>query len=139
MSGANADAWTSESTSFRRPQRKQCAMRSGRTARRNGRGRAARVSARHSSCFGDGSVNWRVDLQTPVAVHPNGSNHMKKVLRITGARIAQLGEPPAILDNTDIWIADGRILALLPIRAPAPVEGQVETLSFQNALVIPGM
>ncbi|MEA2945998.1 MAG: hypothetical protein QOI40_1328, partial [Alphaproteobacteria bacterium] len=72
---------------------------------------------------------------------------MKKLLRITGARIALLGEPPAILDDTDLWIADGRILALSPVGAPAPTHGQaetqietqVETLSFQNALVMPGM
>src|SRR5882672_4669804 len=70
---------------------------------------------------------------------PTDPIHMKKLLRISGARIAQLGEPPAILDDTDLWIADGRILALLPVGAPAPVDAPVETLSFQNALVMPGL
>src|ERR1700680_342074 len=72
---------------------------------------------------------------------------MKKLLRITGARIALLGEPPAILGGTDLWIADGRILALLPVGAPAPMDAQiatqaptqVETLAFRNALVMPGL
>jgi 5-methylthioadenosine/S-adenosylhomocysteine deaminase len=71
--------------------------------------------------------------------HRNGSTKMKKLLRITGARIALLGEPPAILDGTDLWIADGRILALVPVGAPAPTDAEVETLSFQNALVMPGL
>src|SRR5258708_18438303 len=69
----------------------------------------------------------------------NGSNHMKKVLRITGARIAQLGEPPAVRDDTDLCIAAGRILALLPVGEPAPLDGPVETLSFQKALGSPGL
>ncbi len=63
----------------------------------------------------------------------------KKLLQITGARIAQLEEPASILDNTDLWIADGRILALLPAGTPAPAAGEVETLAFHNAVVIPGL
>jgi 5-methylthioadenosine/S-adenosylhomocysteine deaminase len=64
---------------------------------------------------------------------------LKKLLRIAGARIAQLEEPATILDSIDLWIADGRILGLVPAGTPAPMEGEVETLSFQNALVIPGL
>jgi cytosine/adenosine deaminase-related metal-dependent hydrolase len=64
---------------------------------------------------------------------------MKKLLRITGARIAQVDDPPTIHDDTDLWISDGRILALSPVGSPPPTEGQIETLSFRNALVIPGL
>ena len=64
---------------------------------------------------------------------------MKPVLQITGARIATLDGPAAIVEDTDLWIADGRIAALLPAGAPAPVDGPVETLTFANALVLPGM
>src|SRR5882762_4933034 len=109
MSGANADAYKPGSTSFRRTPRKQCAMTSYMASgpHRDGRGMGARsrMNGRHLSCLDGGhqhgSASWRADLQTPVAAHPNGSNHMKKLLRISGARIAQLGEPPAILDDTD--------------------------------------
>src|SRR5271155_5235566 len=64
---------------------------------------------------------------------------MKKLLRITGARIAPLGAGTAVLDHTDLWVADGRIAALLPAGAPAPAEGMVETLAVRDALVLPGM
>jgi len=62
----------------------------------------------------------------------------KHLTQISGALI---GHPDSgeILDGTDLWIADGRILALLPAGSPAPRPGPVETLSFKNALVIPGM
>ena len=63
----------------------------------------------------------------------------KKLLQITGARIAQLEEPASIIENTDLWVADGHILALLPSGSPPPTEGAVETLSFSNAVVIPGL
>jgi cytosine/adenosine deaminase-related metal-dependent hydrolase len=63
----------------------------------------------------------------------------KKLLQITGARIAQLEEPASIVGNTDLWIADGRILALRPAGSPAPVEGALETIAFRNAVVIPGL
>lgn len=64
---------------------------------------------------------------------------MKKLLRITGAKIAPLGASLELLDNMDLWIADGRIAALLPAGAPAPAEGVVETLAVKEALVLPGM
>jgi 5-methylthioadenosine/S-adenosylhomocysteine deaminase len=63
----------------------------------------------------------------------------KKLLQITGARVAQLEEPASIVEHTDLWIADGRILALLPAGSLAPVEGAVETIAFRNAVVIPGL
>lgn len=59
--------------------------------------------------------------------------------RITGALIATLEGDADPLRDTDIWIADGRILALLPSGAAAPAEGPVETIAFERALVLPGM
>jgi cytosine/adenosine deaminase-related metal-dependent hydrolase len=64
---------------------------------------------------------------------------MAKLTRIIGARIAMPDDPPTIVDNTDLWIADGRIVALLPADAPAPMAGDVATLAFRNAVVIPGL
>jgi cytosine/adenosine deaminase-related metal-dependent hydrolase len=64
---------------------------------------------------------------------------MAKLTLITGARIAMPDDPPAIVEGTDLWIADGRIAALLPAGAPAPMAGEVETLAFRNAVVIPGL
>lgn len=63
----------------------------------------------------------------------------KHITRITGALIASPDGEGDILDGTDLWIADGRILALLPAGSPAPQAGPVETLVFENALVMPGM
>src|SRR6516165_726983 len=74
-----------------------------------------------------GAVLWRPKMTA------------KKLLRITGAQIVQLDEPPSVLDGTDLWVADGRVLALLPTGTAAPMEGPVETLAFQKALVIPGL
>src|ERR1700730_5078305 len=106
-------------------------------------GRRPRMNGRHLSCLGwQASRAHRADKSICILQlqrHPSDQIPMKKLLRITGARIAQLGEPPAVLDDTDLWIADGRILALLPAGTSAPMEGQVETLSFQKALVIPGL
>jgi cytosine/adenosine deaminase-related metal-dependent hydrolase len=90
-------------------------------------------------------AGWAVIRGTRFASTPRrysataDESHVKKLLRITGARIAQLDEPPVVLDSTDLWIADGRIAALLPVGASAPMDGPVETLSFRNALVMPGM
>jgi 5-methylthioadenosine/S-adenosylhomocysteine deaminase len=86
------------------------------------------------------ATNTRAACRNSGAPHFTGRSIMaKKLLRITGARIAQLDEPASVLDNTDLWITDGRILALLPAGAPAPTQGPVETLAFGNALVIPGL
>lgn len=60
-------------------------------------------------------------------------------IRITGARIAPLGDSSDILDGTDIWIADGRIAAVSPTYAPPPFNEPYETHAFQNALVLPGL
>ena len=65
---------------------------------------------------------------------------MKPLLRITGAKIVTLDDDgPDLLDATDLWIADGRIAALLPAGSPAPAAGAVETLALSNALVLPGL
>src|SRR5271166_236902 len=86
------------------------------------------------------ATNTRAACRNSGAPHFTGRSIMaKKLLRITGARIAQLDEPASVLDSADLWIADGRILALLPAGAPAPVQGPVETLAFRNALVMPGL
>lgn len=58
---------------------------------------------------------------------------------ITGALIATFESDAAPLRGMDLWIADGRILALLPSGSPAPADGPVETLVFHRALVMPGM
>jgi 5-methylthioadenosine/S-adenosylhomocysteine deaminase len=65
---------------------------------------------------------------------------MKPLLRITGARIVTLDDDaPDPLDATDLWIADGRIAALLSAGSPPPADGPVETLTLSNALVLPGL
>jgi 5-methylthioadenosine/S-adenosylhomocysteine deaminase len=64
---------------------------------------------------------------------------MKPLLRITGAKIALLEGDGSFLEDTDLWIADGNIAALAPAGAPPPREGSIETLSFERALVLPGM
>src|SRR5438552_17173146 len=65
---------------------------------------------------------------------------MKPLLRITGAKIVTLDDDaPDLLDETDLWIADGRIAALLPTGSPPPAAGAVETLALSNALVLPGL
>jgi cytosine/adenosine deaminase-related metal-dependent hydrolase len=59
--------------------------------------------------------------------------------RITGIKIATLDGSADILTGMDLWIADGRIAAILPAGSPPPAAGPVETLTFKNALVIPGL
>jgi cytosine/adenosine deaminase-related metal-dependent hydrolase len=63
----------------------------------------------------------------------------KALKRITGALIATFDSEPDVLRDTDLWICEGRILALLPAGAPAPANGPVETLAFDRALVMPGL
>jgi 5-methylthioadenosine/S-adenosylhomocysteine deaminase len=57
---------------------------------------------------------------------------------ITGATIVTLVDGSSPLSGTDLWIADGRIAALLPAGSPPPINGPVETISVSNALVLPG-
>jgi 5-methylthioadenosine/S-adenosylhomocysteine deaminase len=64
---------------------------------------------------------------------------MTKLLQINGAKIATLDGGSEVLEDTDLWIADGRIAALLPSASPPPLEGPVETLVLRNALVLPGL
>lgn len=64
---------------------------------------------------------------------------MTSLLCITGAKIADLKGEGGLIDNTDIWIADGRIAALSPAGSPPPLPGPVETLAFSQALVMPGL
>lgn len=64
---------------------------------------------------------------------------MTPLTHITGAAIATFDAEPAIRRDIDVWIAEGRIAALLPAGSPAPGPGPVETLAFRDALVLPGM
>jgi 5-methylthioadenosine/S-adenosylhomocysteine deaminase len=61
------------------------------------------------------------------------------IVRLTGARLAPLGASDAILDDTDLWIADGRIAAILPKDSAPPFDGPYETHRFGNALILPGL
>ncbi len=61
------------------------------------------------------------------------------IVRLTGARLAPLGASDAILDDTDLWIADGRIAAILPKDSAPPFDGAYETHRFGNALILPGL
>jgi cytosine/adenosine deaminase-related metal-dependent hydrolase len=63
----------------------------------------------------------------------------KPKLRITGARIAPLGDDSTVFDGMDLWIADGRIVALNPADNSPPFSGPFETCVFDNALVLPGL
>jgi 5-methylthioadenosine/S-adenosylhomocysteine deaminase len=64
---------------------------------------------------------------------------MSKVLHICGARIATLESGAEVLEDTDLWIVDGRIAALLPTGSAPPFQGPVETLRFARGLVLPGL
>ena len=64
---------------------------------------------------------------------------MTSLLRITGAKVVTLEGEAGLIDDTDIWIAGGRIAALLPAGSPAPLPGPVETLAYSQALVMPGL
>lgn len=58
---------------------------------------------------------------------------------ISGALIATFDSDGELLRNTDFWIRDGRILALMSAGAPAPADGPIEMLMFDRALVMPGL
>jgi 5-methylthioadenosine/S-adenosylhomocysteine deaminase len=64
---------------------------------------------------------------------------MTNQLQITGAKIITLDHGAEVLEDSDLWIADGRIVALLPKGSQAPLDRPVETLALQNALVVPGL
>jgi len=63
----------------------------------------------------------------------------KSKLRITGAKVAPLGDVTSVLDGMDVWIADGRIAALAPVSDPPPDADTFTTLTFDNALLLPGL
>jgi cytosine/adenosine deaminase-related metal-dependent hydrolase len=58
---------------------------------------------------------------------------------ITGALIATFDSDAEPLEGMDLWISDGRILAILPAGSPAPRPGPCERLAFRKALVMPGL
>lgn len=60
-------------------------------------------------------------------------------LRLAGVRILTMRADGEVLDGMDLWIEDGRVLALTPKGAAPPSDAAFETLSFRNALVMPGM
>jgi cytosine/adenosine deaminase-related metal-dependent hydrolase len=62
-----------------------------------------------------------------------------KPICITGSRILPLGSDDSIIENVDLWIADGLIHSLLPTGAPNPTGLEHEKLQFDNAVVIPGL
>ena len=64
---------------------------------------------------------------------------MATLLRITGAKLVSPDRAPELIDGIDVWIADDRILALLPTGSPSPAPGPAETLSFSKALLMPGL
>ena len=64
---------------------------------------------------------------------------MKPKMRLTGARIAPLGRVADVIDGMDIWVADGRIAAIEAAEGPPPFAGPYETLTFENALILPGL
>jgi 5-methylthioadenosine/S-adenosylhomocysteine deaminase len=64
---------------------------------------------------------------------------MKGLLRIGGAKLAMLDGGSEIVDDTDLWIAEGRIAALLPKGSPPPLEGEVQALDLHDSLILPGL
>src|ERR1700683_1884022 len=63
----------------------------------------------------------------------------KPKIRISGARIAPLGGSDAVLEGSDLWIADGRIAAITPVDSAPPFAGDYQICAFDNALVLPGL
>ena len=49
---------------------------------------------------------------------------MKPKFRVTGARIAPLGSEEHVLDAMDLWVADGRIVAIDPRGAAPPFDAR---------------
>lgn len=64
---------------------------------------------------------------------------MTPLLRITGVKVASFDSDPRIISGVDVWVADGRIVALPAQGSPPPEDRPVETLAFENALLLPGM
>src|SRR5258708_26071711 len=64
---------------------------------------------------------------------------MASALRIARVKVASLHDTTEVHENVDIWIRDGRIAAITLPDSPPPIPGEVETLSFRNALVLPGL
>jgi 5-methylthioadenosine/S-adenosylhomocysteine deaminase len=64
---------------------------------------------------------------------------MKPKIRLTGARVAPLGNSSDVLDGMDIWIADGRIAAIAPTDASPAFDETYETYRYDNALILPGL
>jgi len=60
-------------------------------------------------------------------------------IRITGTKIAPLGDSSDVLEGMDIWISGGRIEAIAPTDASPVLSGNYETHAFSNALVLPGL
>ena len=60
-------------------------------------------------------------------------------IRITGTKIAPLGDSSDVLEGMDIWISGGRIEAIAPTDASPALSGNYETHAFSNALVLPGL
>src|SRR5580704_17870483 len=60
-------------------------------------------------------------------------------IRITGTKIAPLGDSSDVLEGMDIWISGGRIEAIAPTDASPVLSGNYETYAFSNALVLPGL
>ena len=60
-------------------------------------------------------------------------------IRITGTKIAPLGDSSDVLEGMDIWISGGRIEAIAPTDASPVLSGNYGTHAFSNALVLPGL
>src|SRR5260370_7962757 len=60
-------------------------------------------------------------------------------IRITGARIAPLGDSSDVLEGMDIWISGGRLAAIATPDAVPSLSGGYETNAFLIGLVLPGL
>lgn len=59
--------------------------------------------------------------------------------QISGARILPLGSQQGVTEGHDLWLADGRIAAVLPRGSKPPINESYEILTFENAVVLPGL